>query len=119
MLLNTVYNHPKLYIKPKYKKGIFVRLSKYRKVFDKGYLANYTTEVFKIDKVHMKMPPTYSLLDIYDEPIEGKFYEFEIQKVANPDVYLVEKILKRKDDKALVKWLGFKKPTWIPVSNIL
>lgn len=119
MLLNTVYNHPKLYIKPKYKKGIFVRLSKYRKVFDKGYLANYTTEVFKIAKVHMKMPPTYSLLDIYDEPIEGKFYEFEIQKVANPDVYLVEKILKRKDDKALVKWLGFKKPTWIPVSNIL
>lgn len=120
-LLKTVYNHPKLYVKPKFKRGMFVRLAKYKKVFDKGYLANYTTEIFKIDKVHMTMPPTYSLLDINNnnEPIHGKFYEYEIQKVAFPDVYLVEKVLKRKDDKALVKWLGFKKPTWIPLSNIL
>lgn len=119
LLLKTVYNSPKLYIKPKYEKGMFVRLAKYRRIFDKSYLANYTTEVFKIDKVHVTMPPTYSLLDINDEPIHGKFYEFEIQKVANPDVYLVEKVVKTKGDKALVKWLGFKTPTWIPISNIL
>lgn len=119
ILLKTVYNHPKLYQKPKFKQGMYVRLAKYRKIFDKGYLANYTTEVFKIDRVHMTMPPTYSLVDIYDEPVLGKFYEFELQKVANHDIYLVEKVLKKKDGKALVKWLGFKTPTWIPLSDIV
>lgn len=119
ILLNTVFNRPKIYIKPKYERGMFVRLSKYKGVFAKGYFANYTTEIFKIDKVHMTMPPTYSLMDLSNEMIKGKFYEFEIQKVKHPDVYLVEKVLKQKDDKVLVKWLGFKKPTWISSSDIL
>ena len=50
---------------------------------------------------------TYLLEDWRGNPIEGGFYEHELLKAAAPDVYLVEKILRRKGDKVFVKWLGF------------
>ncbi|XP_036140706.1 uncharacterized protein LOC118644922 [Monomorium pharaonis] len=52
-------------------------------------------------------PVTYVLEDFSGKPIAGGFYEYELQRVANPDVYLVEKILRRKGDDIYVKWLGF------------
>jgi hypothetical protein len=39
--------------------------------------------------------------------ILGGFYEMELKKVKHPDVYLVEKVLKKKRKKLYVKWLGF------------
>ncbi|WP_143442468.1 chromo domain-containing protein [Klebsiella pneumoniae] len=37
------------------------------------------------------------------------------------DVYLVEKIIKRKKDKVLVRWLGFDQTqdSWIPKTDLL
>lgn len=40
------------------------------------------------------------------EEIQGGFYTEELQKVKNPDIYLVEKVLQKKGNKLLVKWLG-------------
>jgi hypothetical protein len=52
--------------------------------------------------------------------ILGGFYEMELQKVKHPDVYLVEKVLKKKGKKLYVKWLGFDESdnTWIDENNI-
>lgn len=119
LLLDTVYSNPKLYIKPKFSVGTYVRLSKYKKHFDKSYHMNFTVEVFYIDKVHQTMPPTYSIRDLNGQAIYGKFYEFEIQKVANKDLYLVEKVIKRRGDKLLVKWIGFPDATWISKNAIV
>jgi hypothetical protein len=52
--------------------------------------------------------------------ILGGFYEMKLQKVKHPDVYLVEKVLKKKGKKLYVKWLGFDEShkTWIDENNI-
>lgn len=105
---------------PKYQVGDFVRISKYKADFTKGYRPSWSTEIFKIDQVRKTIPVTYWLKDTSNQTIAGGFYEQEIQKVKYPNVYLVEKILKRKGDKVFVKWLGFdsKHNSWGSKKNI-
>ena len=66
--------------KPKYKIGEKVRISKYKKLFEKGYTTNWTREVFEIHDVHHTNPITYRISDSNGEIIEGTFYESELQK---------------------------------------
>lgn len=106
-LLSTVYNHIKIIDRGRYKVGDFVRISKHKHVFEKGYTPNWTTEIFKIRKIQNTHPITYLLEDYKGNPIQGGFYELEISGVKYPDFYLVEKILKKQGDKVFVKWLGF------------
>ncbi|XP_044578949.1 uncharacterized protein LOC123261422 [Cotesia glomerata] len=94
-------------LKNKFKVGDKVRISKYKNVYEKGYTANWTTEIFTINKVQNTNPTTYKLADYQDQPIEGAFYSEELSKTKHPDVYLVEKIVKKKGSKYYVKWLGF------------
>lgn len=92
----------------KFKIGDHVRLSKYRTVFEKGYTPNWTTEIFSIRKVRYNTDPiTYLLNDYQNREIEGSVYADELQLVKHPDVYLVEKIIRRRNGRAYVKWLGF------------
>lgn len=106
-LLSTVYNHIKIIDRGRYKVGDFVRISKHKHVFEKGYTPNWTTEIFKIRKIQNTHPITYLLEDYKGNPIQGGFYELEISGAKYPDFYLVEKILKKQGDKVFVKWLGF------------
>jgi hypothetical protein len=41
------------------------------------------------------------------EIILGSFYEEQLQKTNLTSDYLVEKVIRKKDGKFLVKWLGF------------
>lgn len=118
-LLQTAYRRPVVKKPGKFKIGNIVRISKLKRLFEKGYLANWTTELFRVTSVLNTTPRTYLLSDMDGEPISGSFYEEELQLTKFPDTYLVEKIIKRKGDKALVKWLGFTTPTWIPSTNVL
>ena len=93
--------------KPKFKIGDFVRVSKSKHVFAKGYTPNWSTEIFTVVRVAKTNPVTYHLKDYRNEPIAGGFYEQEISKVKYPDVYLIEKVLKRRKNQIYVKWLGF------------
>lgn len=120
-LLKTVYNRIKQTdLKTKFQVGDHVRISKIRGVFDKKYMANWSTEIFKIKKVQMTNPVTYLLQDMYGTDIQGGFYQQQLQKVKYPNVYLVEKIIKRHKNKVFVKWLGFdnKYNSWIDKTNI-
>lgn len=105
----------------KFKLNDFVRISKRREAFDKGYTPNWSTEIFQIRKIQLTNPTTYLLKDNKNENIDGGFYEEELQKVKHPDVYLVEKILRRKGNKAYVKWLGFNQShnSWILNKDIV
>lgn len=120
-LLSTVYSHIKIAIKPKFKIGDYVRISKYKHVFEKGYTPNWTAEIFKIRKIQITNPTTYLLSDYQGIPIKGGFYELELAKVKHPTIYLVEKILKKRKDEALVRWLGFPKEhdTWVKKQDLL
>lgn len=104
----TVYNDYRVFdLNTKLKKGDKVRISKSKTIFAKGYLPNWGTELFTITKVKKTIPVTYELKDHEDQPIQGCFYKEELQKTKQPDVYLIEKILKKKGKKMYVKWLGF------------
>lgn len=107
--------------KHKFNIGEIVRISKYKGVFDKGYSASWSSELFKVKKVKQTNPVTYLLEDMDGKPIQGGFYEFELQKTKFPDTYLVEKILKTKGDKVFVKWLNFgnKFNSWIEKDTII
>jgi len=120
-LLNTVYSNVKIAAPARFKVGDSVRVSKFKTIFDKGYTPNWTTEVFKIIKVQATNPVTYLLEDSRGETIAGGFYECEIHRAANPDVYLVEKVLQKKGDMVFVKWLGFDNShnSWIKKNNVI
>lgn len=105
--------------KPKFKVNDKVRVSRAKNLFEKGYTANWSTEIFTISRVKRTKPVTYVLKDFRGEPIAGGFYEQELSQTAHPDVYLVEKILKKRGNEVFVKWLGFDNShnTWIDKSQ--
>jgi hypothetical protein len=119
-LLQTVYKYEKRLESNKFNIGDSVRISKYKHAFEKGYTPNWTTEIFKIACVQRTQPLTYLLNDYQNKKIEGAFYEQELQKVKNPNVYLIEKIIRKRGDKLFVKWLGFDSThnSWISADDI-
>lgn len=96
-----------------------VRISKYKHIFEKGYTPNFSAEVFTIVEVLPTHPITYRLKDYQDNIIKGCFYKEEIIKTKCPLVFLVEKTVKKRKNKTLVKWFGFDEShnTWIDNSN--
>ncbi|XP_024867583.1 uncharacterized protein LOC112451907 [Temnothorax curvispinosus] len=117
-LLATVYSAIKIAGPAKFKA---VRVSKYKTIFEKGYTPNWTTEVFKIVKVQHTNPVTYLLEDYRGKSVSGGFYEHELHRATYPDVYLVEKVLRRRGDEVYNKWLGFdgSHNSWISKDNVI
>lgn len=106
---------------PRFRKDDFVRISKHKTVFAKGYTPNWSTEIFQIDSVKLTNPVTYLLRDLRGQPIKGGFYATELQKTRFPDHYLVEKVLRRRGTKLYVKWLGFDSThnSWINKDDVV
>ena len=65
---------------PKFEIGDHVRISKYKNVFSKGYLPNWSEEIFIINKVKNTVPWTYLINDLKGEEIKRICYEKELQK---------------------------------------
>ena len=64
----------------RFKVGDRVRISKFKNTFAKGYIHNWSKEIFIIDKINDTVPYTYNLKDLNDEEIIGSFYDRELQK---------------------------------------
>lgn len=109
--------------------GDLVRINKTKRTFDKGYLPNWTTELFKVTKVNMTRPTTFSIQDLAGEHIEGTFYDSEIQVIKDDHIYEIESVLDRrttrKGGKTLreikVHWKGYPKKfdSWIPEQDLV
>ena len=65
---------------PKFKIGDHVRISKYKNIFAKGYMSNWSEGFFFISKINNTVPWTYITNDLNGEEIIGTFYEKELQK---------------------------------------
>ena len=65
---------------PKFKVSDHVRISKYKNIFAKGYMPNWSEEVFIIKNVKNTVSWTYVINDLNGEEIIGTFYEKELQK---------------------------------------
>ena len=77
---------------PKFKVGDHVRISKYKKIFAKGYVPNWSEEVFIVNKIKNTVPWTYTISDLNGEQIIGSFYEKELQK-TNQKEFKIKKVL--------------------------
>ena len=87
---------------PKFKIGDYVRISKYKNIFVKGYMPNWSEEVFIISEIENTVPWTYIINDLNSKEITGTFYEKELQK-TNQKEFRIQKVLKKKGDKLYVK----------------
>jgi hypothetical protein len=92
---------------------------------NKNFDQKWSEEVFRVVGVDKRDSPVmYMIQDFQGKVIEGKFYKQELQKIAAPPTeYRIERIIRSKGigkhKQHLVKWYGYKEPTWIPASNIL
>ena len=105
---------------PKFKIGDHVRIFKYKNIFAKGYMPNWSEEVFIISKIKNTVPWTYVINDLNVEEIIGSFYEKELQK-SNQKEFRTEKVLKKKGDKLYVKWKGYDNSfnSWIAKKDLV
>ena len=108
-----------------------VRISRAKNVFEKGYVPNWTEEIFKVKKVQPANEAgaprrVYKLEDWLGEQIQGQFYPEEVQRVIRrgDKEFHIEKILQTKKTggrtKHLVKWLGLpaKFNSWIDAKDV-
>ena len=77
-----------------FKIGDTVRISKYKNIFAKGYVPNWSEEVFVIKKVKNTVPWRYVVRDLNGE-VAGTFYEKELQK-TNQKEFRVEKVKEKR-----------------------
>ena len=101
--------------------GQKVRLSKMKTTFEKGYLPNWTEQHFRVEGTSVPKRRIYKLQNIRGEPINGTYYQEEIQSIGENE-HQIEKILKRRNNpedgtaEVFVKWKGWPDQfnTWIP-----
>ena len=88
---------------PKFKVDDHVRISKYKIIFAKGYVLNWSEEVFVILKIKNTFPWTYAIIsDRNGDKTVVTFYEKELQNI-NQKEFRIQKVTKRKGDKLYVK----------------
>ena len=78
---------------------------KYKNIFAKNYIPNWSQDVFVIKEVKNTVPWTYVIEDLNGREIIGKFYEKDLEK-AHQTEFRIEKLIKKKSNKIDVKWKG-------------
>ena len=118
--IRNIYNFDIIKKPGKFKIGD--RLSLEKNIFEKSYETNWTEEIFEIYDIKYSNVPYYYLKDLNGEKIKGSFYEQELQKTnfKKDDLYIIEKVLKTKNDKAYVKWRNYNSlfNSWVNLNDI-
>ena len=100
------------------KVGDMVRLTERIRPFKKGYLPQWTEEVFKIRRVIQGPVLMYKVEEFDGTPVQGTFYVEDLQKVTvdEDQLWRVERVLKWQHGQVLVRWRGWpsKYDSWIP-----
>ena len=97
-----------------FKVGQYVRIQHLKGLITKESFETWTREIFAVHKIHNKfLPVMFTLRDLNDEIIEGRFYKEElIPTTFNKDaLYPIEKIIesegKGKNERLKVRWVGY------------
>ena len=105
---------------PKFKVGNHVRIYKYKNIFTKEYMPNWSEEIFIIKKIKDTVPWTYVINNLNGKEIIGTFFENELQDTKQNE-FRMENVIKRKGDKLHVKWKGYDNSfnNWIDKKHIV
>ena len=93
--------------------GDQVRISIARLPFRKGYLPQWTEEIFTVEEKLKTRPITYKVKDYDGELLVGSFYIEELQKVPTREdrIYRIERVLRKRPRQGemqyFVKWEGY------------
>ncbi|KAL3120215.1 hypothetical protein niasHT_008965 [Heterodera trifolii] len=112
---------------PRFHKDEFVRMSREKGQFEKGYLPNYGDEILEIDEVLKAVRPIrYKLRDEHGEKFKGSFYEQELARVRKDadTSYRIEKVYRKRkradgSSEMLVKFIGYPNREWIHESQLV
>src|SRR5277367_180100 len=105
-----------------HKVGDHVRLLFKEDKFTRGFKPHWTEEVFVISEVKRRRPfNVFSVKDLKGEAVQGNFYSPELQKVDEPQTFIIDKVLKTRQRRGhpkeyFVSWLGYKDPkfnSWV------
>ena len=104
---------------PKFHVGDKVRITRKKVTFEKGFTPNWTEEVVTISSVKATNPPTYTIKDTLEEPVQGTFYEQELQLSVH-EIFRIERVLRKKRNQVFVKWKGYSDAfnTWVTLTDL-
>lgn len=127
-------HQPKRWRTRRFRVGDRVRVEKGKQVFQKGYMPNFTGELFTVERVRCVpyQPPTYRIKNDAGEVVKGWFYASDLCRVAEPrksakrweHLYDIERVMEKQKrdgiEYCLVKWKGYgsEHNSWIPASTI-
>ena len=115
---------------PKFKIGNIIRYLKRKSKFSKeaSLTGNWSDKMYNIHSINeahsFKPMHTYVLgelgtnLPAYGLPAIREDFLKKASNNPQQDTFIIEKVLNRKGNKVLVKWLDYEQPTWEPISNI-
>lgn len=84
-----------------------MRINRLKGLFEKEFHPTWSAEIVGIA---LDKPVRYHLVDYFGEDVVGSFYDNDLQPVADPTFFPVEKVLQTKK---LVKFVGYKEPRWL------
>lgn len=108
----------------KFKVGDPVRIAVTRAKFKKGYLPNWSKEIFYVKSRRRTTPHTYTLIDYNDERIEGSFYEQELQ-IVEKELFTIERVIQRRKRRGmsqlLIKWADYPDSfnSWVDAKDVV
>ena len=83
-------------IKPKFSVGDSVRIYQERGIFHRGYMKDFTPEIFTIIEVLLNLPvPRYTLKEYNGDVVKGSFFEEELVRYDPPEFYEIDVIKTR------------------------
>ena len=75
-----------------YQVGDQVRVSVAKAPFAKGYLPNWSEQIYTVVRRLETLPLQYKLQDYNNEEIKGSFYSAELQAIVPPERYVLKKL---------------------------
>ncbi len=121
MLMRRLYP-PLVEGKPKYALGEWVRVSRTKGIFEKGFHPSWTFQIYRVIGINHAKPIMYQVADFYGKKMFGSYYETELQKVADANYWPVSEVLEEKTVKGQVyqkaKMIGYEKPAWVLKTDV-
>ncbi|KAJ8313160.1 hypothetical protein KUTeg_009287 [Tegillarca granosa] len=96
----------------KFKVGDVVRISFLKRTFQKEYDERWSRELFVVTERFVREGiPQYKLKDYANDVIDGTFYQNQLNKAYEQEVYFIDKVLKTrgkgKNKAYLIRWKGW------------
>jgi hypothetical protein len=111
--------------------GTRVRIENRKNLFQKGFVGNFSDEIFTIDHRRRSIPTTYRLRDNQGNLVKGWFYRHDLSPLYGPQGnrhWTIERILETKTfekegekrEFVYVKWKGFDASynSWLPADHV-